>query len=231
MLIRDYKGKDTYKTLGLRRGKAAIKNETSSKKTVKVCVWTGLFALVAVVNYLVFVHLGPFGKTEITIGPVLRENTNTTTFEEWFNKGSRLHKAGDLVGAADAYTKAIALRPEDIDSYFNRGIVYITMGEHDMAVKDFDRVISRQADYAEAYYNRGRAHFHRGLYDRAIQDCDQALLLDPDLAPAYVTRGMAYKTKGLVDMAKRDFQKSCELGDDDGCRAYGELTTETSAGP
>jgi tetratricopeptide (TPR) repeat protein len=231
MLIRDYKGKDTYKTLGLKRGKAAIKHRTSSKKTVKVCVWAGLFALVAIVNYFVFVHLGPFDKTEITIGPILRENRKPLTFEEWFDKGNKLSEDGDLAGAVHAYTKAIALSPENTRTYFNRGAVYITLGEYEKAVEDFNTVISRQGDYAEAYYNRGQAYFRSGLYDHAIQDCGQALLLDSQLAPAHVIRGMAYQAKGSVDSAKRDFHKGCELGDDDACRAYQQMANGTGAAP
>jgi hypothetical protein len=34
---------------------------------------------------------------------------------------------------------------------------------------------------------------------------------------------MAYEAKGLLDKAKSDFQKSCELGDNNGCQAYGKL--------
>jgi len=43
------------------------------------------------------------------------------------------------------------------------------------------------------------------------------------MATAYHTRGMAYKAQGLLDMARNDFQKSCELGNDSGCQAHGEL--------
>jgi Tfp pilus assembly protein PilF len=61
------------------------------------------------------------------------------------------------------------------------------------------------------------------MLDHAIEDCTQALLLNPDMASAHLTRGMTYKAKGLLDMAKSDFQKSCELGDNNGCQAYGEI--------
>ena len=63
-----------------------------------------------------------------------------------------------------------------------------------------------------------------GLFDLAIQDCTQALALNPNIATAYHTRGMAYKSKGLLDRAREDFQKSCELGDINGCQAYRELS-------
>jgi len=223
MQIQDYKGKDTHKTLGLKKGKAVTKKRAFSRKRIKVLIWIGLVALVVFLNYLVFVRLGPLGKKEITAGQILKENTGAHSFDKWFDEGHKNYQEGNLSGAEDAYTKAIMQQPEEVKSHFNRGIVYITMGEYDKAIEDYTKVISMQADYPEAYYNRGWAYFHKDMFDRAIEDCNQALLLNPDMASAHLTRGMAYKAKGLLDKAKSDFQKSCELGDNNGCQAYGEL--------
>jgi tetratricopeptide (TPR) repeat protein len=223
MQIQDYKGKDTHRTLGLKKGKAVTKKRPLSKKRIKLLVWIGLVALVVFLNYLVFVRLGPLGKKEITAGPVVKENTGAHTFEQWFDEGHKNYQKGDLSGAENAYTQAIMQRPDEVKSHFNRAIVYITMGEYDKAIEDYTEVISMQADYPEAYHNRGWAYFHKDMLDRAIEDCNQALLLDPDMASAHLTRGMAYEAKGLLNKAKGDFQKSCELGDNNGCQAYGEL--------
>jgi len=224
MQIQDYKGKHTYKTLGLKKGKAVTKQWVLSRKRIKVFMWIGLVALVVFLNYLVFVRLGPLGKKDITAGPVLKEKTGANTYDQWFDTGYKRYQQGDLRGAAEAYTQAVMQQSDDVRSHFNRGIVYITMGEYDKAIEDYNKVISIQADYPEAYHNRGWAYLHKDKFDHAIEDCNQALLLNPDIAPAYLTRGMAYKAKGLLDMAKGDFQKSCELGDNNGCQAYGELS-------
>jgi tetratricopeptide (TPR) repeat protein len=223
MPIKDYKGKETYTTLGLKRGKAAIKRGTSPIKPRRVLMWLGLCALVVFVNYVVFVRLNPISKKETNANPTPKQNKDSNTFAEWFDAGYKRYQEGDLMGAAEAYTKAIILKPEEPRSYFNRGIVYIKMGEHDKAIDDCNKVISLDPGYTWAYSNRGWAYFQKGLFDRAIQDCNQALLLDPDMATAYHTRGMAYKGKGLLDMAKDDFQKSSELGDSNSFKAYGEV--------
>jgi tetratricopeptide (TPR) repeat protein len=224
MAIKDYKGKDTYITLGLKKGKAAIKREISSITPERVLTWLGLFGLVVFVNYVFFVHLAPIKEKQINTVPTLKGHKRSDTFEDWFDKGYKRYQGGDLKGAVEAYTEAIILKPEEIRSYFNRGTVYIQMGKHDRALDDYNKVITLDPDYAEAYNSRGWAYFQKGLFDLAIQDCTQALILDPDMATAYHTRGMAYKGKGLFDMARDDFQKSCELGDIDGCQAYGELS-------
>jgi tetratricopeptide (TPR) repeat protein len=220
MAIRDFKGKNMYRTLGLRRGKAAIKRETSSLTPKRVCMWLGLFAMVALVNYFVFVRLGPIGKKETNLHDRKEGHKRADTFAECFDTGYKRYQDGDLKGAIEAYTEAIALKPEEIMAYANRGIAYIELHMHDEAIDDYNAVIAMNPDDSEAYNNRGWAYLHKGLFDPAIRDCTKALTMDPNMATAYHTRGMAYKGKGMLARAKSDFQKSCELGDAHGCRAY-----------
>ncbi len=224
MAIKDYKGKDTYRTLGLRRGKAAIKRETSPLTPKRVFMWLVLFALVALVNYFVFVHLRPIDKKGATLHDIKEGHKRADTFAEWFDTGCKRYQEGDLKGSIEAYTEAIALKPEEIRSYFNRGIAYIELHMHDKAIDDYNTVIAMNPDYSEAYNNRAWAYLQKGLFDPAIRDCNKALNLDPNMATAYHTRGMAYKGKGMLETAKRDFQKSCELGDAHGCKAYEGLS-------
>jgi tetratricopeptide (TPR) repeat protein len=220
MAIRDFKGKNTYRTLGLRRGKAAIKQETSSLTPRRVCMWLGLFALVALVNYFVFVRLGPIGKSQPDLHDSKEGHKRADTFAEFFDTGYKRYQDGDLKGAIEAYTEAIALKPEEIMAYVSRGIAYIGLDMYDEAIDDYNTVLAMNPDYSEAYHNRGWAFLHKGRFDPAIRDCTKALALEPNMATAYHTRGLAYKGKGMAARAKSDFQKSCELGDSHGCKAY-----------
>ncbi len=224
MVVKDYKGKHTYRRLGLQRGKAVIKRESSSITPGRIGMWLGLFGLVVFVNYLFLVHLGPLSKKETKTAPTVQGSKRAGTFTDWFDKGYERYQEGALMEAVEAYTKAIILMPKESRAYFNRGIVYISIGDYDKAIDDYSKVIALDPDYVEAYNNRGWAYLHKGLFDRAIQDCNQALLLDPHMGTAYHTRGMAYRGKKLFDRAKSDFQKCCELGDNNGCKAYEELS-------
>jgi tetratricopeptide (TPR) repeat protein len=219
MAIKDFKGKNAYRTLGLRKGKAAIKQETSSLTPRRVCLWLGLFALVALLNYFVFVRLGPVGKKGQNLHDRKEGHKRVDTFAECFDMGSKRYQDGDFKGAIEAYTEAIALKPEEITAYINRGIAYIELRMHDEAIDDYNTVLAMNPGYSEAYNNRGWAYLRKGLFDLAIRDCTKALTLDPNMATAYHTRGMAYKAKGMLAKAKSDFQKSCELGDAHGCWA------------
>jgi tetratricopeptide (TPR) repeat protein len=226
MPIKDYKNKNTYSKLGLKKGKAAIKREVSPITPGRIFLWSGLFALVIFVNYLAFVHMGSIDRKEIKMSPVPKERKESGNFMEQLLKAHRSYQGDDLKKAAEAYTKAIGIKPEDITSHFNRGIVYSKMGLHDKAIDDYNKVIELNPDYAEAYNNRGWAYIQKGLFDRAIQDCNKAIVLDPEMAAAYHTRGVSYTHIGLLDKAKTDFQRSCELGDNNGCIEFKELLKE-----
>jgi tetratricopeptide (TPR) repeat protein len=228
MTIKDFKGKNTYHTLGLRRGKAAIKRETSPLTPKRVCLWLGLFALVALLNYFVFVHLGPIGEKGPKLHGISDGYKRADAFAECFDTGCNKYQEGDLKGAIDAYSEAIALKPEEIRSYLNRGVAYIGLQMYNKAIDDCNTVIGMDPDHSQAYYNRARAYLQEGLLDPAILDCNKALTLDPHMAITYRTRGMAYKGKGMLERAKSDFQRSCELGDAHGCRAYEGLKQTTN---
>jgi tetratricopeptide (TPR) repeat protein len=230
MAIKDYKGKNTYRSLGLRRGKAAIKQEASSITAGRICLWLGLFALVAVVNYFVFVRLGPINKQAPNEHTMKGTDKRADEFAEYFDMGCKRYQEGDLKGAIGAYTEAISLKPEEMKTYFNRGAAYSELNLYDKAINDYTTVIAMNPDSSEAYHNRGRAYLQKGLWDQAILDCSRALTLDPHMATTYQTRGMAYKGKGMLETAKRDFQKGCELGDKHGCREYKKFTKSKNQG-
>ena len=224
MSIKDYKRKSAYTTLGLKRGRAAIKRETSPVTYRKIFIWLGLFALIVFVNYMVFVNMRSISREKVNMSTTPKNHKESGNFTEQFHQAYQSYQDGDLEKAAEVYTKAITLKPDDIIAYFNRGVVYSEIGMYDKAIDDYNKVIELNPDYAEAYNNRGWAYIQKGLFDLAIQDCDKAVGLDPDMAAAYHTRGVSYRHIGSLDKAKNDFKKSCELGDNNGCIELKELS-------
>ena len=130
---------------------------------------------------------------------------------QWFEKGYQhiLNKEHD--SAIEAYTKAIALDPNDALAYNNRGAAYANKGQYDRAIEDFNKAIALNPNLAQAYYNRGAAYADKGQYDRAIEDYNKAIALDPNDALAYYNRGIAYKNKGQYDRAIEDYNKAIAL--------------------
>ena len=77
-------------------------------------------------------------------------------------RGQTAVKAGDWAGAADAYSEAIRLDPDNADARRRRGAAYLHLGELDRALADLDAAARLAPDDVGVVYNRGLARFHLG---------------------------------------------------------------------
>lgn len=87
-----------------------------------------------------------------------------------YRQGVELNKKGDLKKAIDAYTKAIALKPDAAGIYFVRGRAYRQTDQLDKAIADFSTAITLKPDYAEAYNERGVTYIGTGAKDKYRAD-------------------------------------------------------------
>jgi tetratricopeptide (TPR) repeat protein len=69
------------------------------------------------------------------------------------------------------------------------------------------------------YNNRGISYHYTRRYDGALQDFSKAIELDRDYANAYYNRGNLYRSMGNKELAVADYQKACDLGHENACRA------------
>ena len=224
LVIRDYKSTSKDQTLGLKRGKSAIKREAASLTRRKIIMWAILFGLVFFINYLFFTHTETMNKKEMSKEINQKEHNIPDSIAQSLAKGKKKYQEGNFRQAVAAFSKAISLNSKETRAYLGRGIAYSNLGMHDKAINDYTKVITLNPDNAEAYNSRGRAYLKKDLFDHTIKDCSNALQLNPEMATAYYTRGMAYKAQGLLDMAGKDFQKSCDLANKSGCKALKELS-------
>jgi tetratricopeptide (TPR) repeat protein len=110
-------------------------------------------------------------------------------------------------------SRAIALEPDDVQSYSRRGYIRAGLGQMALAIADFDKVIALDpgGDGAySAYFNRGRAKATTSP-DSAIVDLSKAIELKPDFAPAYQVRGQVKAVTGKYSAAIADFDKALTL--------------------
>ncbi|MCS6938716.1 MAG: tetratricopeptide repeat protein [Roseiflexus sp.] len=125
----------------------------------------------------------------------------------WLYQTSR----NSLAQAVAAYTRAIALNPNNPIAYYNRGIACAEQGDLARAIADYTRAIDLDPKYAVAYYNRALARCKQGDLVGAIADYDNVLLLDPGDARACASRGMARYSQGDLDGAVADFDRALAL--------------------
>lgn len=157
-----------------------------------------------------------------------------------YSRGFKLISAEDyerLFGLAmKDHDQAIALNPDNAETYYNRGKAYWDRGTAEMTEhKDFKASFDRAAADFEistqkaprnfmAFDMLGLSHESNGEWDEAIRDYTRELALNPRLgtarlADAYCGRGQFDQTKLNLEAAAVDYEKSVELGakTDDGC--------------
>jgi tetratricopeptide (TPR) repeat protein len=133
---------------------------------------------------------------------------------DWKNiqleRGYALHAAGDVAGAIDVYTAAIAKDGDDPRPRFARGRAHLDAGRLDEAWADFESMAEAHASgpaYACMGYCRSLQDRHweaRGLYERALPSFSSAALLN--------NLGYAYFKCADFDSATALLRQSIRLG-------------------
>lgn len=116
-----------------------------------------------------------------------------------------------LTQAVAAYTRAIALNPNNPVAYYNRGIAHAEQGSLAQAISDYTHAIDLDPKYIAAYYHRALARYEQGDLAGAIADYNSVLLLDPADAKVYASRGMARYSQGDLAGAFTDFDRTLLL--------------------
>ena len=134
--------------------------------------------------------------------------------EECYKKGIELyHKAktqDDFGIAAESYSVAISLRPNNPKYYYARGNTFSKMGEMQRAFFDYSASIRLDAQCAQYYTARGTALRKLGQSAEAIHDYTMALKLDPSNGNNYFNRALVFYETGAVERAIADYTLAAE---------------------
>ena len=112
------------------------------------------------------------------------------------NRGFTLLRSRQFSAAAEAFTRAIEMDPDNAEAYNHRGVARAYMGKIDDAISDYTRALQIKPELVGALNNRGSAFYQKKLLNRAISDYSKAIEINPYLAEAYSNRGTAWAAKG-----------------------------------
>ena len=152
----------------------------------------------------------------------------------FFTSGFVRFQAGDLAGAIDLFTSAIAQSnvPQRMvnpsDAYYFRSASHIlqsflVLGRvPDQAFEDLQQVINLKPEAAEGYKLRCTARSMGKEYELAMADCNKAIKLEPEGAEGYSGRANLYFQKGDRKSAIADIEKAIKLiqSDSDDIRIF-----------
>ncbi len=160
-------------------------------------------------------------------------------------RGMMRQGGGDLAGAIQDYTGAIALQ-ESARAYLWRGRARRKTKESAEAVRDLTRAIELAPEEATAYGSRGLARMDARDWDGAIDDFTRAISIEPR-PQDYVNRGSARRAKRDLAGCVEDCTRALELASGgaaalrcrglarhalgDGARALADLDAAVQADP
>jgi tetratricopeptide (TPR) repeat protein len=111
----------------------------------------------------------------------------------------KAQQSQDYAQAADAYQKAIQIKP-NADYYNNLGEMLGKSGKPDDAVKAYTTAAQLDPPNAGKYYfNMGAVETNTGKVDDAIQAFDKAIAADPNRADAYYWKGVNLLGKAKLE--------------------------------
>jgi len=130
-------------------------------------------------------------------------------------RGHLMESRGKLEDAVDAYTRALARRPDDGTIYYDRGVALGRLGHWDDAIADYTRAIEHEPGMARSYNNRAAAYAQERRFDSAVADFTKTISLDSKSALAYRNRGLAYHDLGQIAPSIEDYTVAIRLDPND----------------
>lgn len=103
--------------------------------------------------------------------------------EAFKTEGNKLLSAQQFAAAAEMYSRAIALDPDNAVYFSNRSAAYLAMGDaRGKALRDAERCIELRPEWWKGYSRKGAAEHALLRFDAARATYNRGLELDPDNA-------------------------------------------------
>jgi TolB-like protein/DNA-binding winged helix-turn-helix (wHTH) protein/cytochrome c-type biogenesis protein CcmH/NrfG len=138
-------------------------------------------------------------RQAITLAPELGEGY--AALGHYFESGAR-----DFARASDAYERAVALAPSNVQVLRGSADFAISMGHIDAGLASARRGVVLDPLNPRSYYLLGQGLYAARRYEEAASAFAEAISLDPEYRELYGVRGLAYYGLGNLQNAR----SSCE---------------------
>ncbi len=138
-------------------------------------------------------------------------------FDRLVASGVELHKAGDILGAIDAYSAALKLEPNHPGVRSNLGAAYVRLGKYDEAIEQYREALRMDGANPTFRFNLGLAYYKAARLDDAIAAFEAVVKSSPETKAAVLLLGDALLQSGrfqqAIDvLAPREEQFAEDLG-------------------
>jgi cytochrome c-type biogenesis protein CcmH/NrfG len=126
-------------------------------------------------------------------------NKDPKNLSAWVELGNLYFDSNQPKEAIDAYSKYLAVKPDNADVRTDMGIMYRKLGDIDRALKEFRQAAQSDPKHANSRYNIGIVLLHdKQDIKGAIQAWEEYLKVDPNSERAQKIRAQMEKMKQMV---------------------------------
>jgi tetratricopeptide (TPR) repeat protein len=141
-------------------------------------------------------------------------------FDRVFLRALEMQKAGDLIGAIDAYKTALSIDATRVDALSNLGAAYVHLGQFDDAIAQYDAALKIEPSNATVRLNLALAYYKSGRPNEAIRPLKIVVATNPDAKNAYLILADCYLQTGQYPDAVTLLQPREAMFPDDLAFAY-----------
>ncbi|MEO1764757.1 MAG: tetratricopeptide repeat protein, partial [Cyanobacteria bacterium J06629_18] len=114
-----------------------------------------------------------------------QENNKSNSVNAWFSLAQSHQTKGQLKEAAQAYQKAIKIKPDSSEAYYRLGIVLQEQGEWDASRASYHKALETNPNFSDVYFNLAKIYQNQNKTQEAISAYRQGLkLVNPNYARA-----------------------------------------------
>jgi uncharacterized protein (TIGR03032 family) len=107
-----------------------------------------------------------------------------------FQRGTVLHRAGQVAEAIAAYRQCVALQPDYPHARYHLGVALGDAEHYDEALVWLQQVIAAEPEHAEAYHSLGYCYSSLGQPTQAMVAFERAIALQPQYVQAHINLGL-----------------------------------------
>ena len=109
---------------------------------------------------------------------------NNSFYHGYMKQGGKVFALRKFEKAANAYSRALAIKPDDMNALAMYGRSLYSAGDLPEAIRSFEKALNISGKEAGLHYEFGMLLFEAGNLDRAVQEWKNAFKLDPKLKRA-----------------------------------------------
>lgn len=113
--------------------------------------------------------------------------------------------------AADYYSRAIEIQPNNTEARYNLAMHYQNMLDYNRAIETYTDLLDIDANFKYAHFNLGFIHIETQAYSEAKKHFNNAVIADPEYAEGYYGRAYCNEVLGDVINAEIDYKKALSL--------------------